>query len=335
MPFVKAGSAVSRADLGMAVDEYKTDGPSMGFIGPQVMPALTVPDQASEYPVIPKEALLATGDTRRAMRGFYNRSDWEFEMGFYATRENGWEEVLDDREVKLYKNLFNAELIASKRATGVVLRNQEKRIADKVFNATNFTAHPVTHEWDDKVNAVPITDVNAGKMAVRDACGMVPNTLIITYKTMENLKLNAQIVELLKYTFPGKDINSMSAEQLAHIFNVAKVLVGGAVHNTANKAQDATIADIWNGEHAMLTITSDDDDMSDPCIGRTFQWDDESGGGEGGTIVEQYRSEGNRSDVYRVRHDSDERLIMSYTAAGTVESNIAAAVSYLFSNITT
>lgn len=335
MPFPKAGSAVSRPDLGVAVDEFKLDSPTLGFIGPQVMPALPVSKQASEFTVIPKEALLAGGDTRRAMRGFYNRSDFEFERGFYATHENGWEEVLDDREVNLYKNLFSAELVASKRATGIILRNQEMRIASKVFNATNFTAHAVTNEWDDKTNATPLDDVATGKKAIRSACGMLPNTLIISYSTMQDLKRNAQIVDLLKYTFPGEDINTMSAMQLAHILDVPKVLVGGAVKNTANKAQDAVIADIWSNEYAMLTITSDSDDMSEPCLGRTFVWDDESGGGEGNTIVEQYRSEGNRSDIYRVRHDTDERLIMSYTEAGAVQSNIAAAVSYLFSNITT
>lgn len=335
MPFPKSGTTVDRPDLGMAVDEFKTDAPTLGLIGPQVMPALTVGKQASEYPVIPKEALLAEGDTRRAMRGFYNRSDWEFEMGFYATRENGWEEVLDDRERNLYQDQLNAELIATKRATGIILRNQERRIASKVFNATTFTAHPVTNEWDDQANATPLDDIKTGKKAIRNACGMLPNTLIIAWSTLEDLKRNAQIVELLKYTFPGQDINSMSAAQLAHIFDIPKVLVGGAMRNSANKAQDATLADIWSNEYAMLTVTSDGEDLSEPCLGRTFVWNEESGGGEGNTVVEQYRSESNRSDIFRVRHDTDERLIVSYNDAGSVQSNIATSVSYLFSNITT
>lgn len=335
MPFPKSGSAVGRPDLGVAVEEFKTEGPALGMIGAQVMPPLPVPKQTSEYPVIPKEALMANGDTKRAMRGFYNRSDYEFEMGFYATRENGWEEPLDDREVNLYKSLFDAEIVAAKRATGIILRNQEYRIASKIFNAANFTAHPVANEWDDKALATPLDDVKAGKMAVRSACGMLANTLIISYSTMEDLKRNAQIVELLKYTFPGQDINSMSAQQLAHIFDIPKVLVGGAVHNTANKAKDAVITDIWNNEYAMLTITSESDDISEPCLGRTFQWSEESGSGDGGTIVEEYRSEGNRSNIYRVRHDTDERMIMSHNEAGAIQSNIAASVSYLLSNITT
>lgn len=334
MPFPKTGTAVARADLGIAVEEIKEGSANMGFIGPQVLPDFLVPKQASEYPLIPKEAMLSNEDTKRAMRGYYNRSDYNFEMGFYATKENGHEEPLDDRERALYASLFNAELIATKRATGIVLRNQEFRIASKVFNATNFTAHAVANEWDDKANATPLDDVETGRMGIRAACGMLPNTLIISFTTMQNLKRNAQIVELLKYTFPGKDINSMSAAQLAHIFDIEKVLVGGAVHNTANKAKDAVIADMWNNEYAMLTITANSEDYTDPCIGRTFRWDEESGGGEGGTIVEQYRSEPNRSDIFRVRHDSDERLLMSYNDAGGIQSNVAANVSWLFSNIT-
>jgi hypothetical protein len=335
MPQPKDGTAVARGDLGAAVEEYFEKGPEMGFIGPQILPLFPVKKQAAEYPVIPKEVMLEMPDTKRAMRGYYNRSDWDFEMGFYATKENGWEEALDDRERALYAELFDAELICTNRASKIVLRAQEKRIADMVFNATNFTPNALTNEWDDAANATPIDDIKTGKAAVRAICGMVPTDLIVSWSSFQDLKRVKQVVDLLKYTFPGADINSMTTAQLAHVLDVERVLVGGAVGNTAKKGQDASLVDLWDNEYAMLTITAKSQDFTEPCLGRTFQWN-EGGGGDGdGTIVEQYRTEGNRSDIYRVRHDTDERFIKSYNAAGNVQSDIAAAVSYLFSNVTT
>lgn len=332
MPYPTDSTAVQRPDLGMAVEEYMEEGPAMGFIGTEVLPIFNTAEQSTQFPVIPKEALLSIPDTKRAMGGFYNRGDWEFEEGKYATKEQGWEEPLDDRQRKLYRDKFDAELIATNRATNIILRAQEQRIAAKVFNATNFTAHPVANEWDDQTNATPIDDVNTGKLSVRNACGMLPNTLIISYSTLVNLRRSAQIVELMKYTFPGQDINSMNPSQLAQIFDIERVLIGGAVWNSAKKGQNAAIADLWDNEYSMLTIASSSPDISMPCIGRTFLWTEDS---PDNTVVEEYRSEDNRSNIYRVRHDTDERLIRSIDEDDNVVSDIAAAVSYLFSNIST
>jgi hypothetical protein len=339
MPFPKNGQAISRPDLGITVREYMDNAPALGFIGLQLMPIFRVNRQAGDFPVIPKEALLALPDTKRAMRGFYNRSDWEFEMGLYSTRENGWEELLDDRERALYKHLFDAEVMCVQRASRIVLRAQEKRIADLVFNATTFTGDGntlgITNEWDDADAAVPLDDIKTGKIAIREKCGMEPNTLAIAWRTFHDLKRCDQIVDLLKYTFPGIEINQMTTSQLAQVLGVQRVLVGGGAYNSGKKGADATISDIWSDEYAMLTVTADGEDISEPCIGRTFLWTEESGDGEDGTVVEEYRAEGNRSTVYRVRHDTDERLIRSLDASSNVLSDIAVSCSFLFSNVTT
>lgn len=332
MPFPTNTTTVQRPDLGMAVTEYIENAPFSGFIGLEMMPIFPVPEQSATFPVLPKEALLSVPETKRAMRSNYNRGDWEFEEGYYATRENGWEEPLDDRERKLYQSKFDAELVATKRASSIILRSQEVRIATKTFNATNFTAHAVANEWDDAANATPIDDINAGIMAVRAACGMIPNTLAVSFSTFVNLKRCAQVVELLKYTYPGEKINSMSPEQLAVVLNVERVLVGGAVYNGAKNGQNANIADVWNNEYAMLTITSSAPDISEPCLGRTFLWTEDA---DSNSVVEQYREDPRRSDIFRCRHDTDESFIVSRDKDKNIVSNISQACSYLMSNITT
>ena len=325
-------TAIQRPDLGTLVFEHMQTSGNLGFIGLQVMPLFPVPEQSAGYPVIPKEALLKIPDTKRAMRGAYGRSDWEWEEGHYATKEHGWEEPIDDRERKLYQDKFDHDVVCTMRAVDIILRSQEKRVASKVFNATNFTAHPVANEWDDAATATPINDVNAGKNAIREASGMLANALLIAYSTMMNLRECDQIVERLKYTFPGMDINAMGAAELARIFDVERVLVGGAVYDSAKKGQDASISDLWDNEYAMLTRVSEANNVLEPCLGRTFLWTEDS---DSNSVVEEYREEQTRGDVIRVRHDVDEACIKSFDEDGNVKSNISAAVSYLFSNITT
>ena len=333
MPQPVSGTTISRPDLAQLVMEFRETAVT-GAIGTQVMPYFPVAKQSSDFPVIPKETLLKIPDTIRGMRQAYNRSDWEFEIGHYSTRENGWEEAIDDRERSLYASLFDAETVATQRAVKIIDLSQEKRVADRVFNTTNFTVNNLTNEWDDTTNAAPIDDVEVGKNAIRQASGMLPNALIIAYSTYGNLKNCDQIVDRLKYTFPALKINTMTSAELAQLFGLEYVLVGGAVYDSADKGQDATIADLWDNEYAMLTRISTGGDITDPCVGRTFFWTEENSG-SGEPVVESYREDGRRGDVVRVRHDSDERLIQSFDDSGAVKANISAAVSYLFGTVTT
>jgi hypothetical protein len=55
-----------------------------------------------------------------------------------------------------------------------IMRAQEKRIADRVFNASAFTPHAVSNEWDKASAATPITDVNDAKLAFRASAGCCP-----------------------------------------------------------------------------------------------------------------------------------------------------------------
>jgi hypothetical protein len=336
-----SGAAIYRPDIGVQVLEF-AEGPAVAFIGLQVMPIYPVDEQAASYLVIPKEALLKIPKTKRGSRAKYNRNDWNYENGIYSTSEQGTEEPVDDGErSKLDRRAPGlADRVATRRAWNIIMRGQEQRIASMVFSAVNFSAHAVTHEWDDSTNAVPINDVDTGKNSIRLACGMVPDTLIISYSTFLNLRNCEQIVGRLKYTFPGMEIGQMGSRELAQIFDLAKVLVGGAVYDSAGAGLDASIADLWSNEYAMLTITAptmaSDElaslDILTPCIGRTFLWTEDS---PQNPIVEVYREEAIRSDVYRVRHHVSESLIQSKDTSGTVVSDISAACSYLFSNITT
>jgi hypothetical protein len=331
----KNNSMIFRPDLGMVINEWAGENIFPGFIGNMVMPVFKTLLENATFPVIPIEALLTiSGSIQRVARANYSRDDAEYERGHFKVLEFGHEQPLDDTERLLFdaesdRNLV-AEQLAIKRCWLRIMLSQEKRIADKIFNESNFTAHPVTNEWDDATNASPINDIKAGKISVRSACGMIPNALIISYPSFEDLKNTDQIVNRLKYTFPGIDLNMITPDQLAKVLGVEMVLVGGAVFNSAARGKDAVISDIWSSEYAMLTVVNSTPDLLSPCIGRTFLWTKDS---PENPIVESYREENKRCDIFRVRHSVDERLIQSFDDNGAVISNISEKCSYLLSNI--
>jgi hypothetical protein len=313
----RPSTAAQRPDL--AVTAMTARDSHAGFIGLQVMPLFRVDDSVGQYPVIPPEVMFALQETKRAARGNYQRSDWDWDWDNYATTENGFEEAVDDKEVKLYRRYFDAEKMSTRRAVNVILRKQEYRIASALFNASNFTAHALTNEWDDATNATPKADVDTARETIHDAIGMNPNTLIIPYKTYLAMGRCDEIIDRIKYTNPTVQRGDVAPALLAQYFEVEKVIVGDAMYNGAKKGQTASLTQMWNPEYAMLCVTDGSENFETPSIGRTFLWVADS---PENVVVESYRDETVRGDVVRVRHDTDEEFISTDCA-------------YLFSNVNT
>jgi len=318
-------TALQRPDLGQAVYETMQAAPEMGFIGLQVMPIFPVSEQAAEYPVIPKEALFNLLDTNRTSEGGYNRGYEEFESGYYKTIEHGLERRIDDRFTKIYGSKFNYELVIANILMQNILRAQEKRVADKIINTSNFSATNAATAWTTAATADPRTDVEIGKETLR-ASGIIPNCLILNYTAYQDAKLCADVQEKVYQLFPdAAKTGIISLQHLKTYFDVEKVLVAGALYNTTYRGRDASLSDIWGVRYCMLCRVSDGD-ISEPCIGRTFKWNE---GAAADVIVEQYRDETVRGDVLRVRHDVTEAFLTSYDSSNSAKSEISKSCGYL------
>lgn len=319
MPRPTSSTSVGRPDLAALAYEHNLEASQRGFVGLQVLPIFEVQERSGQYPVIPNEALLKTADLKRAARGAYNRDDWEFEMGNYDCVEYGKEVPLDDSEAAMYGLYFDAERVSVLRGVDSLLRAQEIRIQAMLLNESNFSVNDVTNEWDDATNATPIKDVNTGKKTIRQACGMEPNALVLSRTIFDNLCLTDEIATAVRYTTPI-EVMSMEAKKalVAQAFGLEKILVGDAVYDGAKKGQSFSATDVWGTEHALLCrVATSAMDLREPCLGRTFLWSADS---PSNAVVEEYRDEAVRSNIYRVRHHVDEAFV--FTACGYLLGNL-------------
>jgi hypothetical protein len=319
MPRPTSSTTIQRPDLGAIAFEYLINAADRGFIGLRILPLFEVPEQSADYPVIPIEALLKLQDTKRAPRGGYNRGDYEFETGTYSCEEHGWEEPVDDVEAKLYRRFFDAEEVATMRATDILLRGHEARVAAMVFNTSNITATAdVAIPWNTAATAVPRANVNAGKMAMRAASGLEPNVMAISKKVFDYLMVTAEITAAFRYTNPIELGSEEVQRRLLSQYFGLEVLVGGAIKDSAKKGQSYSIADIWDDEYAgLFKVSTGSLDLREPCLGRTFLWTADS---PQMLTTESYREEQTRSDIYRVRNNVDEAFV--FTGAGYLLGNI-------------
>jgi hypothetical protein len=304
--------ATPRMDLGVTVMEYIEQ--ANEFIGTRILPIFRTQKQKSVFPAITRESITRDADTKRATRGSYNRDGFSAKDKSYNCQEHGLEGALDDGERAMYATDFDAELVTTKITTRRVLQAQEKRIADELFNTSTFSGAALytdhsANPWDD-ISSRVIEQIRQAKAKVRSNCGMVPNALICSATNIERLKSNTEIVDAIKYT--SRPTDAEIGRALADLFGLKYILEGKAIRNIAKEGKPFVSADIWSDDYALVGLVSEEgQDLSQPGIGRTFLWVSDS---PENAVVEQYRAEEIRSDIFRVRQHVDEIIVDPYFA---------------------
>lgn len=332
MPEQKYGTATRRPDLGMMVYEFIEDSALAGFIWPKLFPPFFTAFKEKTFGVVPIEALLKVFETARAPKATYAHADYVTEAGKYSTQERGWEELLDDGDRELYDSLMPgfAEQMAVLRGNLIINRREEVR-ASTIMAA--LTAATVSVCWDLPATAAPLTDISAAKIAYRAQCGMLPNALVLTWTEIQRLLRTAQVIDQIKYTYPGIAIAQITLPQIAGLFDIPQVIMAASVKDTKGENIDTSIGDIWSNNRAYLTrLPVNPNNLEEPCLGHTFVWSADT---PEVPTVEQYRREENRSDVFRCRLHTDMKLLQSESDAGVAVSEIGKSVTYAIDGLQT
>ncbi len=300
--------AIPRLDLGLAFMEWMEQ--KGDFIGRDILAPLPVAEQAASFSRLTAESMLSSADVNRAPRGGYNRVEFGATDDEYSTKEYGLEGVVDDRERKIYQSDFDHEMATLQQVGLRIKRAQEIRIAAAVFNTTTWTGTPLYTDvssapWDTANSAV-IKPVTNAIEKVRQNSGLKANALVLAKSQLDNLLSNDEIIA----RFPGAPLvtRAMLEAALGPIFGLERLIVGGAVKNTAKEGQAKSLSDIWTDDYAMICVVANSGDpINTPCIGRSIRWEPESAED---LVVEQYREEQSRGDVVRARHDVDEKIML-------------------------
>jgi hypothetical protein len=322
MSIVPSSGTTLRQDLGTIAYAYILTASQKGFIGLELMPLFPTKLQSSYYPKFSLKQLLTLPETKVNIDGTYNRVGAEFDSATYSCIENGIEAPLSDKNAKLYQTYFDAEKFAIMRATDIILRNQEKRIVSILQGSGITNTSAVSTEWST-ITATPRTDVMAAVESLRAASGLVADAIAISWKVFYNLLKVTEVKDANRYgttTLENASLDEQKAMIARHL-TLKKVFVGNAIYNSANIGQTAIIADIWDDEYATLFKMSETNgtDLEEPVVGRTFLWTEDS---PSNIVTEVYREDKTRSSIYRVRHDTDERIV--HEGAAYRLSNITA-----------
>ncbi|HUW18262.1 MAG TPA: hypothetical protein VMW16_03085 [Sedimentisphaerales bacterium] len=301
-------SVVLRADLQALAQEFDAETAALRFIGRRTAPIFESAVAEGQYPIMNRENFKKPANTDRAEDGSYNRIVGQFGRGTYDCEEHGLEYPIDDRKRKRYARFFDAEKAATRILRYQMLLAHERRVA-ALYAAGSFTNHNVATAWTTVADAAPLDDIATGIDTICDACGCAQEQLsiIIPRVDFREMLRTAQVIDKLKYTFPGIQPALLRPAQVASMLQIKQVLIASGAYDTTEEGIAETMAMIWTaGVMYIALLCEEGEGLEEPSAARSIMW---AADAPELPVVESYREDKKRADIVRMRDDTDEVLI--------------------------
>lgn len=318
----QGGYGTPRADLGMALEEYRRDGGG-NWATPRLLPTLSVPKVTATFSAYPRAALLQAGDAKRAWGGEYNRISYEAADHTYKCQNYGLEQLIDDKERAFYSNDFDGDYAAMMTTEMRLKRIQEVRTQGVILSTTAQTACNTAGTFTDNSALDPWTQLSADiygqvidiKEKSRALTGIMPNVGVCSRKVFNLMKKNTALAN-------RRDVDTVysdkaAADTLKEKLGLEDLVVADEVQTTTAEgtpAASAVIADIWPKQYFGVILRAHDGaTLAEPSLGRLIEWDFLPE-----LSVISYREERRSSDVIRVEHYVQE-YIYDYAYMGLIK----------------
>lgn len=303
---LQGGYATPRADLGMALIEYRREGGG-NWATSKILPTLAVTKKTATFSAYPRASLLLTGDAKRAFGGTYNRITAAAVDHTYNCQNYGLEQLIDDKQRGFLANDFDTDFAAALFTETRIRRIQEVRTANLLFStttfSTNYTDYSVTGPWT-ALSADIFGNIIDAMESSRRLTGMPPNTILVGKPVFNIMKKNTALRDSFRNvatSFLAGD--EPMKEYFANLFGVKQFIVADEVYNSAadpggNSSVAATVTDIWAKNYCLVAYCAEQGaSLEEPSLGRLVVWDYVPE-----LAVTSYREESRSSDVIRVEH---------------------------------
>jgi hypothetical protein len=285
------------------------------FIADQVFPRVPVKKQSDKYYTYPKGYWFRSEAEKRAPGTESAGSGWALSTDNYFAEPWAVHKDNDDQTVANYDSPLDANADATRWVTDQMLLKRDLEWQAAFFIAgvwgTNYTgvaSSPSTNEFlqFDQAGSTPIDFIKGQIVAIGQATGMRPNTLVMGPEVEVILTEHSTIIERIKYSERG----IVSRALLATLFGVDRVLVPTAIQNTAAEGATDAMSYVY-GKDMLLVYTAPAPSLRSPSGGYTFTWTGLYGAGAFGGRIKNFRLESLASD----RIEGEAAWDMKVTAA--------------------
>lgn len=252
------------------------------FIAMEVFPEVQVKKDSDLYRIYDRNFRLP--ETSRANKAKARMHDFDVSTGQYILEEHALKDVVTDRDADNY-DLASLRADTTEELTDKILLRMEKSVAD-LFTSTSWSQNvslTAAQQWSlDTTTSNPIPLMDTASCTVIENSGFDPSHAIIPKRVMIKAKNHSSIIDRIKYT----NVN-VTAEMMAGLFDLPKLLVPKAVLDSSAEGVAASIAPLW-GDNVFVGYRAERPSPLKPSSGYIFRssmplvkrWRDEEVAGE-------------------------------------------------------
>jgi hypothetical protein len=278
------------------------------FIADTVAPYLDVRHESDLYPVFDQgEFYSSDTDDRVPDRTEPNEVEFSHTTATYQCVRRELAFSVSDRERRNSDDVLRLE---ENKQSGTLIRlllRREIRVAGLLRKTTNggqlTLGTSASNPFAGASTTTAESDVVTGVEAMRQAVGVEPNVIIIPAVIANQMVINAQWRDYVKYTYGSDAARPMLSARrptLPPVLWGMTVLTPGTIKNTAAEGATASYSDVW-GNHVRLLYVNPESGLTNPSVAYTFRSE--------GLTTRQWRTEASRTERFAVGQTIDERVV--------------------------
>lgn len=230
----------------------------------------------------------------------------------YVCKDHALKQLVPDELKDQALQPLTPEIDAVENITERIMVEKEYDLATYMrnhANLTNYTTLASTTQWSDYANSDPISNVAAGIESIRSKIMKPGNVLLLGQEVYNKLIDHPDIIDRIKYS----QIGIANEALLARVFNVQKVIIAGAIRESAVEGQSSSLAYIW-GKYAWLLYVTPRPGVKQVSFGYHFQYKNRR-------VDKWYDKE--REGTFARIHDHYTREIITVDAAYLIKDAVA------------
>jgi len=275
------------------------------FIAEILAPRVSVRRQSNRYFVYDaaREAIRSSDDLR-SPGALATEVDYSLSTDSYYCGDHALASAVTDEERENADPVIQPEIDRTEFLTERILLNQEIGLKTLLRESSEIEENALADgaEWNDPASD-PLSDIRDARMAVFTNCQRRANVIVLPYNVYEALRNHPDIVDRVKYSSGSV----VTADLLAQLFDVERVLVPRCCVNTAAKGQSPNVEPVWS-DAVYVAHVAQSPGLKQVTLANTFVWNSMPGASDG-IMVERWRENGRKADMVRVQKYYDIKLI--------------------------
>jgi len=267
------GATSHEVHIDQALSEMALGYRPEGMIADMIFPIVNVAKQSDKYVEWSRADRLRSEDDKRAPATEAKIIEESVSSGTYWCSNYALKTRVPIEDLKNADPIYLDGLTNGKvnLVQDKLFLNWDIRVSNLCTSGSNVGSYAACgSEWNDGgAGSDPLGDLNTALDNVQFSTGVKPNRIVFGLRAWTTFRRHPDVTNKIYGTNNGGGYATV--QQVANLFEVEQVLVGGAFQNTAGEGLSESLSAVWD-DHVLVYYAPMSPSKERPSFGYSFRW---------------------------------------------------------------